>query len=141
MKDTLSPIPKTDVRYWRERVTFPTPSSRTYAVQIQFAGRRSWIPFHTANKKQAAILARDFYENLRANGWEVALAHRKGAPAEKKFRVTPGRKGMLTLKRIDAEHRIDGALPSPPKDQLANRIKSLDFCQVSALERSREVEL
>jgi len=47
---------------------------------------------------------------------------------------------MLTLKRIDAEHRIDGALPSPPKDQVANRIKSLDFCQVSALEPSREVE-
>ena len=86
MKNT----PKTDVRHWKQRVTFPTPDSRTYAVQIQFGGRRSWIPFYTANKKQAATLARDFYEDLRANGWETALAHHKGAPPEKKVNVTIG---------------------------------------------------
>src|SRR6478672_4233952 len=84
------PGSKTDVRYWRERVTFPTPDSRTYAVQIQFRGRRSWISFHTANKKQAANLARDFYEDLRANGWEAALARHKGAPLEKSVNVTVG---------------------------------------------------
>jgi hypothetical protein len=48
------------------------------------------INLHTANKEQAAILARNLYLDIRANGWDAALAHRKGAPAEKKVNVTIG---------------------------------------------------
>jgi hypothetical protein len=82
--------PKTDIRYWESKVAFQTPQARTYSVQIQHAKRRAWINLHTANKEQAAILARKFYEDLRANGWDAALAHRKCAPAEKKVNVTIG---------------------------------------------------
>ncbi len=80
--------PKTDIRYWEGKVAFQTPASRTYSVQIQHAKRRAWINLHTANKEQAAILARNLYLDIRANGWDVALAHRKGAPVDKKVNVT-----------------------------------------------------
>ena len=82
--------PKTDIRYWEGKVAFQTPASRTYSVQIQHSNRRAWINLHTANKEQAAILARNLYLDIRANGWDAALAHRKGAPAEKKVNVTIG---------------------------------------------------
>jgi integrase len=82
--------PKTDIRYWEGKVAFQTPASRTYSVQIQHAKRRAWINLHTANKEAAAILARKFYEDIRANGWEAALARRKGTREEKKVNVTIG---------------------------------------------------
>ena len=82
--------PKTDIRYWEGKVAFQTASSRTYSVQIQHSNRRAWINLHTANKEQAAILARNLYLDIRANGWDAALAHRKGAPAGKKVNVTIG---------------------------------------------------
>jgi integrase len=82
--------PKTDIRYWEGKVAFQTPASRTYSVQIQHAKRRAWINLHTANKEQAAILARNLYLDIRANGWEAALSRRKGIPEEKKVNVTIG---------------------------------------------------
>jgi hypothetical protein len=82
--------PKSDIRYWEGKVAFQAPQARTYSVQIQHAKRRAWINLHTANKEQAAILARKFYEDLRADGWEAALARRRGIPAEKKVNVAIG---------------------------------------------------
>jgi hypothetical protein len=35
-------------------------------------------------------VARNFYLDLRANGWEAALARRKGAPVVKRVNVTVG---------------------------------------------------
>jgi integrase len=81
-------FPKTDVRYWEQKVAFQTPASRTYSVQIQHANQRAWINLGTANKAQAAILARKLYEELRANGWEETMRRRRGVPAEKKVNVT-----------------------------------------------------
>jgi hypothetical protein len=122
------------VRYWGARVTFPTLSSRTYAAQIQFAGRRSWVSFHTANKKQAAIMARDFYEDLRANGWEVALARHKGIPVGKKVNVTVGEyieavgeKSLFTPKTLvsyaAALHKIAGDIAQETKREKRDAIK------------------
>ena len=82
--------PKTDLRYWEARVTFQIPASRTYSVHIQHANRRAWIGLRTANKGQAAILARKLYQELVALGWEETLRRRKGLPAEKKVNVTIG---------------------------------------------------
>ena len=81
-------FPKTDVRYWEQKVAFQTPASRTYSVQIQHANQRAWINLGTANKAQAAILARKLYEELRANGWDETMRRRRGVPAEKKVNVT-----------------------------------------------------
>ena len=82
--------PKTDIRHWRKKVVFQTPASRTYSVQLQHSGRRTYVNLGTANKEEAATKARDFYLDLRANGWEAALAHHKGAPVEKSVDVTLG---------------------------------------------------
>ena len=80
MKNNYS---KTDVRHWANKVAFHTAESRTYSAHIQFRGERKRVGLHTADKDEAAAKARDFYLDLRANGWEVALARRKGARAEK----------------------------------------------------------
>ena len=81
---------KTDIRHWEGKVAFQSPKSKTYSVQIQHDNRRSWIGLGTANREHAALLARNLYQNVVANGWEAALAKRKGAPAEKKINVTVG---------------------------------------------------
>ena len=86
----MNPYPKTDIRYWRGKVVFQTPASKTYSVQLQHEGRRAYISLKTANKEEAAILARRFYEALRANGWEAALAGLRGDPVGKKVNVTVG---------------------------------------------------
>ena len=31
----MNVYPKTDIRYWRNKVVFQTPASRTYSVQLQ----------------------------------------------------------------------------------------------------------
>ena len=83
-------FPKTDVRYWEGKVAFHTAASRTYCVQIQHANRRARINLKTANKAQAALLARKLYLELCANGWEETLRRRRGDPASKRVNVTVG---------------------------------------------------
>ena len=83
-------FPKTDVRYWEGKVAFQTAASRTYSVQIQHANRRARINLKTANKAQAALLARKLYLELCANGWDETLRRRRGDPARKKVNVTVG---------------------------------------------------
>jgi integrase len=80
--------PKNDLRYWEKRVTFQLPASRTYSVHIQHGKRRMWINLRTANKEQAAILARKLYEDLRSLGWDEVLRRRKAPVREKKVNVT-----------------------------------------------------
>jgi hypothetical protein len=81
---------KTSAAYWESKVTFQSAASKTYSVQIQHDGEQKWIGLRTANREQAAILALNFYLDIRANGWEAALARRKGVPGEKKVNVTIG---------------------------------------------------
>ena len=57
VRPTMNVYPKTDIRYWRNKVVFQTPASRTYSVQLQHAGRRAYIGLKTANKEEAATLA------------------------------------------------------------------------------------
>ena len=81
---------KTDLRYWEKRVTFQLPASRTYSVHIQHGNRRRWVNLGTANKEQAAILARKFYEDIRSLGWDEVLRRRKVPAEEKRANVTIG---------------------------------------------------
>jgi hypothetical protein len=73
-----------------ERISFQTAASRNYSVQIQHAKRREIINLRTANKEEAATLARNFYRELLRLGWDETLRRHKGAPAEKKVDVTLG---------------------------------------------------
>jgi hypothetical protein len=81
---------KSDLRYWEDKVAYQSPKSRTYSVQIQHAGKRSWIGLGTRNREEAAILARNLYQDLCVNGWKVVLARRKAPMLEKKTGVTVG---------------------------------------------------
>jgi Phage integrase family len=81
---------KTDARYWKQKVAFQTRASRTYSVQLQHKGERHWLGLGTANKEDAATLALKLYHDVRANGWEVVMARRRGDPVEKKVNVTIG---------------------------------------------------
>jgi hypothetical protein len=81
---------KTDLRYWEKRVTFQLPASRTYSVHIQHGKHRRWVNLGTANKEQAAILARKFYEDIRSLGWAEVLRRRKAPKEAKKVNVTLG---------------------------------------------------
>src|SRR5262249_25772686 len=80
--------PKTDVRYWRTRVFKPVSfrqgqqfESELYAVKFQHSGKRMALSLYTANAEEAAQKARQLYQELVANGWELLLAkHRPKAP-------------------------------------------------------------
>jgi integrase len=100
---------KHDTRHWLAKVAFQSAKARTYSVQIQHKGKRQWIGLGTANKEQAAILARNLYQDIRANGWEASLARRKGAPVEKSVNVTIGQyvdavhaKSLIHVKTIES---------------------------------------
>jgi integrase len=85
------PRPKTELLYWTERISFQTAASRTYSVQIQHAKRREIINLRTANKEEAATLARNFYRELLRSGWEQTLRWWKGDSTNtKKVDVTVG---------------------------------------------------
>jgi integrase len=77
-------LPKTDTRYWTNRVFFPrytkngeTRTLKEYAARMRYLDRRETFPLHTANKAAAAAKAREIYEHLRAQGW---------GPTVKKFK-------------------------------------------------------
>src|SRR5271157_2890712 len=70
--------PKTDVRYWRERVYKPVTArgganleSEHFAVQIQYRGPRKTLGLQTANREEAAQKARRMYLDLTAGGWDL----------------------------------------------------------------------
>jgi hypothetical protein len=82
--------PKTDVRYWRDRVYKPVTArggakleSEYFAVQIQYRGLRKTLSLETANREEAAQKGRRMYLDLVAGGWtscfrSIALNHPKG---------------------------------------------------------------
>jgi integrase len=72
--------PKTDVRYWEQRIFQPTyardgevKSVGHWAAKIQHAGRRETFSLIKANKAQAAIRAKEIYLSLRSAGWDPTL--------------------------------------------------------------------
>ena len=136
IRKAIKKFPKTDVRYWREKVAFQTPASRTLSVQIQHAGKRAWIGLGTANRDQAAFEARKLYEELRANGWKATLAKRRGLDADKKVNVTVGeflatvrQQSMLYPKTVEnyaqALRKIAGDIAGKQHDRDAIKLRIL----------------
>ena len=81
---------KTDARYWEAKVSFQTRASRTYSVQIQYAGERHWLGLGATNKEDAAARALKLYLDVRANGWDAVMSRRRRNPTEKKVNLTVG---------------------------------------------------
>jgi integrase len=74
-------FPKTDLRYWREKLFKRTNDD--WHVQVAFAGRQERFPLKLANKDSAAAKARDIYLSLHAVGWDATLAKFKPWAAER----------------------------------------------------------
>lgn len=60
---------KTDVRYWRQRLT--RRSNDEWHCRIGFGNRQDRWPLHTANRDTAATKARDIYLSLKSKGYEA----------------------------------------------------------------------
>jgi hypothetical protein len=80
--------PKTDVRYWRERVYKPVTvrgerrvQSEHYAVQLRYRSPRRTLSLSTANREEAAQRARRMYLDLVAGGWELLLKNHRPTQA------------------------------------------------------------
>jgi integrase len=85
-----SELPKTDVRYWQERIVKHSRlvdgtkhEDSEYSVRIAYADRRDRFQLGTANKYEAARKARSIYQRLVAVGWEMTLVEFKPAKAVK----------------------------------------------------------
>lgn len=68
-----SPLSKTDVRFWYDRL-FKRGDSSDWQVQIGFAGDQERFPLKTPNKESAAAKAKEIYLTLHAKGWEATRA-------------------------------------------------------------------
>ena len=93
-------FPKTDERYWRERVFLPVysdehgrkRSSGLYAVKIQFRGRRATFALGVSDKVTASAKAKQIYLALLSDGWEATMVKFRPdyAPVPKVQIVTVG---------------------------------------------------
>jgi integrase len=74
-------LSKDNERYWQSRVFRHKRNNgkgqeiedSTYSARISYQGRRKAFQLDTANKKIAAVKARDIYRKLTANGWDEAI--------------------------------------------------------------------
>src|ERR1041384_2100357 len=64
--------PKTDVRYWRDKLSRRTNDE--WNCRIGFGKRQDRWPLRTANKEQAALKARDIWLSLQTHGFEKTEA-------------------------------------------------------------------
>src|SRR5262249_32178573 len=109
MKDTKTSkaYPKTDVRYWRDRLFMRT--NEELQVQIAYAGRQKRFPLKTSNSEEAAAKARNIYLSLHAAGWDETIRKFKPWTAEDK----PEKAEVVTVgKFIEAARAVSPAKPT-----------------------------
>lgn len=80
---------KSDIRYWRARVTQRTEGSN-YGVQMTYKGKRARFSLGSLNKEAAAAKAREIRMHLEANGWQDTLERYKPSMSSKKGSATLG---------------------------------------------------
>lgn len=78
---------KTDVRYWRQRLT--RRSNEEWHCRIGFGNHQDRWPLHTANRDTAATKARDIYLSLMAKGYEATRLAFKPWTVEVKKKAQP----------------------------------------------------
>jgi integrase len=79
-----SVYPKTDVRYWKERIYKSVSGHVTgdnFLVRLHKDGKRAAFGLYTSNRDEAANKARRMYADLMTGGWDFMLEkHRPKAP-------------------------------------------------------------
>jgi len=116
-------FPKTDVRYWRDRVFKPVSvrdggdtriAGEHFAVKLQSGKKRMTLSLHTANREEAAQLARRMYADLMNGGWALLLQKHRAKPevAKKKDSLTFGEYiALVRSKNLIPERTIDSYVP------------------------------
>jgi integrase len=130
--------PKTDVRYWRERV-FKSISVRNgkrvqgehFAVKLQYLGKRMTLGLATANREEAAQRARRMYLDLVAGGWELLLEKHRPKPPE------PEKKEGLTFGEYIALVRSRNLIAARTLDSYVPRLRRI-IAEIKGIKSSRK---
>lgn len=69
---TFPSFPKTDVRYWRDKLF--QRSNDEWNCRIGFGARQDRWPLRTTNREQAALKARDIWLSLQTHGFPATEA-------------------------------------------------------------------
>jgi len=113
---------KTDVRYWRSRVTHRGRGkcavvSENYYVRIQYGGTVEWFNLGTANKEVAAQKARDIYVCLLSDGWNATrIRHKPG--------VEKGPRSLTVGEYLELVHEYAG-LAEPTFRNYCTRLRTV----------------
>jgi integrase len=124
-----SPYPKTDVRYWRERV-YKTVSVQkgvkvagdNFLVRLHLNGKREAFGLYTANRDEAAHLARRMYIDLMTGGWDLVMQKYRPKPLEP---LEPADKAAITFGGYIALVRSRNLLSSKAIDGYAMRLRGI----------------
>jgi hypothetical protein len=65
-------LPKTDVRYWRDKLT--QRINDEWHARIRFGGVQNWWPLKTTNHARAALKASDIWLSLQTHGFPTTEA-------------------------------------------------------------------
>jgi integrase len=126
MPQKKSSYPKTDVRYWRERVYKPVSvqgnhrvTGDHFAVRLHLGGKRAAFGLYTSNRDEAAQLARRMYADLMTGGWDLLSEKYRPKPIE------PPRKDVLTFGDYIELVRSRNLISSKAIDGYAMRLRGI----------------
>jgi integrase len=106
-REKAAVLSKSHIAYWRERLIKPL-NSANWCVEIAHRGERHRLTLGTPNQELAAREARDIYEAVRANGWEVTLQRLRPAMAKKKVDLSVGQYIAEVLEVIPVSKTVLG---------------------------------
>jgi integrase len=122
-----SSYPKTDIRYWRERVYKPISVQKdvritgdNFVIRLHYGGKRAAFGLYTSNRDEAAHLARRMYTDLMTGGWDFMLEKHRPKPVE-----TPTPKENITFGEYIELVRSKNLLSSKSIDGYAMRLRGI----------------
>jgi integrase len=125
--------PKSDVRYWRQRVYKPVSvraegrvQGEHFAVKLQYLGKRMTLSLNSANRDEAAGRARRMYLDLAAGGWELLLERHRPKPSAPKTNsgLTFGEYiALVRSKNLIPERTLNSYIP--PLRRIVAQIKGI----------------
>jgi hypothetical protein len=92
-------ISKDHIDYWKAKV-FIRPSCSQYSVRIQRSKRREVFNLNTANKTNAAHLAKEVWYYILANGMDGAVLKYKDGDESNSSMDTIGDLNIWSMKNI-----------------------------------------
>jgi integrase len=115
--------PKSDLRYWRTRIYKPVSGkgimSNHFMVKLQYRGRRQAFSLHTASSEEAALKAKNMYQDLVSGGWQFILDKYRPKPPE------PPAAAGLTFGEYIALVRSKNLIPDKTLDGYVMRVRRI----------------